>query len=90
MNAYLNLPHQASLVLIQLCKGVIYQDVSPELWRDLLTYQASIHDYFVALGLQVRVDENEGYAFLHQRPADAEDKDGEDAPALPRLVSAAS
>ncbi len=84
MNAYLNLPHQASLVLIQLCKGVIYQDTSPELWRDLLTYQASIHAYFAALGLQVRIDENEGYAFLQQCPALMDEN--EDAPALPRLV----
>lgn len=84
MNAYLSLPHQASLVLIQLFKGVLYQDKSPELWRDLLTYQAAIHDYFAIIGLQVLIDETEGYAFLRQRPEEAEEN--EDAPALPRLV----
>lgn len=84
MNAFLNLSPQVSLVLIQLCKGVLYADKSPELWRDLLTYQASIHDYFAVLGLQVWIDENEGYAFLQQRPAITEAT--EDRPELPRLV----
>ena len=64
MTAYLNLPHQASLVLIQLFKGVLYQDKSPELWRDLLIFQGAIRDYFAVIGLQVLIDETEGYAFL--------------------------
>ena len=70
-------------MLIQLCKGVLYGDKSPELWRDLLTYQASIHDYFAVLGLSVRIDETEGYAFLQQRST-AEESD--ENPELPRLV----
>ena len=63
MNAYLNLPHQASLVLIALFKGVLYQDKNPELWRDLLTYQNAVRDYVAVLGLLVLLDETEGYAF---------------------------
>ncbi len=87
MNAFLSLPHQASLVLIQLFKGVLYQDKSPELWRDLLSYQAAIHDYFAVIGLQVLVDETEGYAFLRQRPEDAQaDDEDEELSTLPRLV----
>jgi hypothetical protein len=84
MTAYLNLPHQASLVLIQLFKGVLYQDKSPELWRDLLIFQGAVRDYFDVIGLQVLIDETEGYAFLRQRP---EATDGETGtPALPPLV----
>jgi hypothetical protein len=84
MTAYLNLPHQASLVLIQLFKGVLYQDKSPELWRDLLIFQGAVRDYFAVIGLQVMIDETEGYAFLRQRP---EATDGETGtPALPPLV----
>lgn len=84
MTAYLNLPHQASLVLIQLFKGVLYQDKSPELWRDLLIFQGAVRDYFDVIGLQVLIDETEGYAFLRQRP---EATDGEaGTPALPPLV----
>jgi len=85
MNAFLNLPRQLSRVLIQLCKGVLYADKTPELWRDLLTWQAGAHDYFAVLGLQVHIDENEGYAFLQQRPAEEEETD-EDSTPLPRLI----
>jgi hypothetical protein len=84
MTAYLNLPHQASLVLIQLFKGVLYQDKSPELWRDLLIFQGAVRDYFAVIGLQVLIDETEGYAFLRQGP---EATDGEaGTPTLPPLV----
>lgn len=84
MNAYLNLPHQASLVLIALFKGVLYQDKNPELWRDLLTYQNAVRDYVAVLGLQVLLDETEGYAFLRQRPEEVVEND--EAAPLPRLV----
>ncbi|TRO78775.1 DUF4194 domain-containing protein [Trichloromonas acetexigens] len=84
MNAYLNLPHQASLVLIALFKGVLYQDKNPELWRDLLTYQNAVRDYVAVLGLLVLLDETEGYAFLRQRPEEAVEDD--EAAPLPRLV----
>lgn len=84
MNAYLNLPHQASLVLIALFKGVLYQDKNPELWRDLLSYQGAVRDYLAVLGLQVLLDETEGYAFLRQRLEEA-GEDDETSP-LPRLV----
>lgn len=83
MTTYLNLPRQASLVLIQLFKGVLYQDKSPELWRDLLTFQGAVRDYFAVVGLQVLIDETEGYAFLRQRP---EEEQSEESPPLPRLV----
>lgn len=84
MNAYLNLPYPVSLVLIALFKGVLYQDKNPELWRDLLTFQNAVRDYVAVIGLQVLLDETEGYAFLRQRPEEAVEDD-ETAP-LPRLV----
>lgn len=84
-----NLQKSASMVLIHLLKGVLYKDKSQELWRDLLTYQAAVRDYFTAIGLQVFIDETEGYAFLQQRQDGADENgaggDGSDT-ALPRLV----
>jgi hypothetical protein len=84
MTAYLNLPRQASLVLIQLFKGVLYQDKSPDLWRDLLIFQGAVRDYFAVIGLQVLIDETEGYAFLRQCPEATDEETG--TPALPPLV----
>lgn len=70
-----------SLPLIALFKGVVYADQSHENWQNLLERQASITDYVAVLGLDLIVDEAEGYAFLRQRPAEAEDTE------LPRLMA---
>jgi hypothetical protein len=69
-----------SPVLITLFKGVLYQDRSPELWQTLLRLQAGVQEHAGIFGLELMLDESEGYAYLRQRtPA-------EDEPELPRLV----
>lgn len=70
---------QISPILITLFKGVLYRDASPALWQGLLALQARVRDYVAALGLELTLDEAEGYAYLRQKPQ-AEDE------ALPRLV----
>lgn len=69
---------------VGLLKGVLYQDASPRVWNDLLGLQARVRDYFAVLGLELVLDEAEGYAFLRSRPGDGQD-DGE-TPAIPRLI----
>jgi hypothetical protein len=72
--------HASSLsaVLITLFKGVLYQDQRPELWQALLQLQAKVRDHAAVFGLELVLDEAEGYAYLRQRPAD----DGEEVPRL--------
>jgi hypothetical protein len=71
---------ELSLLAIQLLKGVLYQE--SELWQALLSLQARVRDYVAVLGLELVLDEAEGYAFLRARPEE------EDAGAkLPRLVA---
>jgi hypothetical protein len=76
-----------SLAVIQLMKGVVYRDTHERAWRHLLQLQPQVRDYVAVLGLQVVVDEAEGYAFCRQRPPD-EARDGNAAPEnlLPRLI----
>ncbi len=69
-----------SLALIHLFKGVIYRDSDVRLWESLLDLQGPIRDYVSQLGLDLVLDEAEGYAYLRQRPADDEGTE------LPRLV----
>ena len=73
-----------STLLITLLKGVIYHDGDERLWGWLLTLQASVRDYVSTLGLELVLDEAEGYAFLKSRPEPAAE---EAAPKLPRLVA---
>lgn len=68
-----------SPVLITLFKGVLYQDQSPDLWRSLLELQGRVRDHAGVFGLELMLDEAEGFAYLRQRSADDETE-------LPKLV----
>lgn len=76
-------PHELSSVVVPLLKGVLYQEDNPGLWGSLLNLQASVRDYVAVLGLDLMLDEAEGYAFLRSRQD--EDEDGQAA--MPRLVA---
>ena len=71
-----------SLAVTQLMKGVIYRDTHDRAWRSLLELQPQARDYVDVLGLQVIIDDAEGYAFLRQRPVDPEEPDPR-----PRLIA---
>ena len=71
-----------SLAVTQLMKGVVYRDTHPA-WQHLLELQPQARDHVAVLGLQIVIDEAEGYAFLRQRP---EDDMGDDERKLPRLI----
>lgn len=70
-----------SLAVTQLMKGVVYRDTHDRAWLSLLELQPQARDYVDVLGLQVVIDEAEGYAFLRQRSADPDEADP-----LPRLI----
>lgn len=69
-----------SPVLITLMKGVTYRDEDPTTWQSLMAFSARVREYFAVLGLDLVLDEAEGYAYLRQRDV----AEGEDE--LPRLV----
>ncbi|HIJ87966.1 MAG TPA: DUF4194 domain-containing protein [Desulfuromonadales bacterium] len=74
--------HNLSLLVIPLLKGVVYQENDAAQWSGLLNLQARVRDYVGVLGLDLVLDEAEGYAFLRSRAEVAD----EAAPKLPRLV----
>ena len=65
-------------VVIKLLQDVLYDEESSA-WSDLLTFQIPVRDYFAKIGLQLHLDEREGFAFLKQQADD-------DEQTLPRLV----
>lgn len=69
--------------LIALFRGVLYADAQPRNWQLLIRLQARVRDHVGVLGLELMLDESEGYAYLRQRPRD--DEGEADAP--PRLVA---
>ncbi len=75
--------NELSAILVQLLKGVVYEDRHAKLWYSLLQLQAAVRDYFRVLGLELYLDEAEGYAFLKQY---APDDDNSDQLSVPRLI----
>ncbi|MBX5476571.1 MAG: DUF4194 domain-containing protein [Clostridia bacterium] len=69
-----------SPVLIALFRGVLYRDEQPALWASLLRFEAQVRDHVAPFGLELILNEAEGYAYLRQRDV----LEGEEAP--PRLV----
>ncbi|MEB4590945.1 DUF4194 domain-containing protein [Candidatus Thiothrix sp. Deng01] len=76
-----NTDNALSALLIQLLKGVLYEEQHARLWPDLLRLQAAVRDYCRVIGLELYIDEAEGYAFLRQQEPEAEE-DTE----IPRLI----
>lgn len=72
-----------STLVILLFKGVIYQETDTGVWSSLRTLQSRVRDYVNVLGLELVMDEAEGYAFLRSRPETEEDSRQQ----LPRLVA---
>lgn len=70
-----------SAVVIALCKGMIDREADSQLWQWLLNIQVAVSEYVETLGLELILDEAEGYAFLRAREYGVEDDK------LPRLIA---
>lgn len=72
--------HALSVILVALMKGIVDRESDPALWQSLSGLQARVRDYVAVIGLDLVIDDAEGFAYLRQRPAP------EGAPEVPRLV----
>lgn len=72
--------HQISSAIIRLMNGVVYRETHEEAWRTLDRHAGAVRDHFAEIGVDVIVDDIEGYAYLRS----SEPVEGEDP--LPRLV----
>jgi len=74
---------ELSAVLIPLLKSVSYRADDAAHWSALLQLQGRVRDHVAVLGLELMIDEAEGYAFLRSRTV----PDDDPAAKLPRLVA---
>lgn len=72
--------HAVAGAIIRLMQGVIYRESDEDTWLTLERAGAAVSDHFAAIGVDVVIDRDEGYAFLRSRPT----VEGDDP--LPRLV----
>lgn len=71
-----------SPVIIHLLKGILFRNQHPQLWNDLLELQSQVLDYVKVIGLELEIDDVEGYAWLTQTLPDEDEKEP-----LPRLIA---
>lgn len=67
-------------VIIKLLQGPVYAD-DKNIWRELLTWQSAIQEYFGKIGMELIITEQEGFARVMQPEADEFDENP-----LPRLM----
>lgn len=82
-----------SAVAIKLLRGPLYRrQEKKETWDSLLTYKASLDEYFGVLGLRVFLENIDGYAFLEEigerldEGMEDEEAEAPEKSSLPRLV----
>ena len=74
-------------VIVVLFKGVLYADTDPQRWSQLLSLQNQVRDYVRIIGLELNLDEAEGYAFLRSRNPEQEGEEPVAGQELPRLIA---
>lgn len=73
-----------STLAVTLLKGVIYREEDERLWTALLNLQMRVREFMAVLGLELVLDEAEGYAFLNSR---SDRTEVDPASEIPRLVA---
>jgi hypothetical protein len=67
-------------VIIKLLQGPVYAD-EKLVWRDLQSWQTAIRDYFAKIGIELLINEVDGFARIMQPEAEEHDENP-----LPRLM----
>lgn len=70
-----------SLPLVSLLRGLVHREADEGLWQRLVAVQAEIREYVAVIGLELVLDEAEGFAWLRSAPR----SEGEEQ--LPRLMA---
>lgn len=69
-----------AVAVITLMRGVVYRETHEDAWEHVTRHSAAVRDHFETIGVEVVVDDGEGYAYLRSQ----DEVDG--AAPLPRLV----
>lgn len=74
-------------VIIKLLKDAIYHDRDKDGWEKLLLYRTTIEEYFEKIGVNLYLNETDGFAYLFQNRSSEDDGEVDDkAPKLTRAM----
>lgn len=68
-------------IIVRLFQTVIY-DEDRKTWQNLITYQRPIRDYFATIGVELHLNEQDGFAFISQ----PDEMEGQKVPRLVRRI----
>lgn len=54
--------HAIAAAIVRLMRGVVYRETDEESWAALGRHGAAVRDHFATIGVDVVVDDAEGYA----------------------------
>jgi hypothetical protein len=69
-----------SRAVVALMKSLVNKNRDPEVWKTLTEQRSQIDDYVGKIGLEVILDDVDGYAYLKQRDYHSEDEE------IPRII----
>lgn len=72
-------PDPLTVAAVALMRGVVDRESAERVWIEVVRLQHRLRDHVAVLGLDLVIDESEGYAYLRSRPEDP------DLP-VPRLI----
>ncbi|MGO1315614.1 MAG: DUF4194 domain-containing protein [Cellulomonadaceae bacterium] len=72
--------HAIAVTIIRLMRGVVYREIDEDTWTVLSRQNAAVRDHFATIGVDVVLDDIEGYAYLRSQ------EESDDEEPLPRLV----
>lgn len=82
----MNVPSPAKAAIIKLLQGPVYRDRDESNWQAIGQHETLVRDYLAVIGLDLHLDESDGFAFLRQAASD-EPEGGEAEPTeLPKLI----
>ncbi len=73
--------NELSIALISLLRGVVYRDSDTAKWQALTKRKNRVQDYLSVLGLELKLFEEDGFAYLSNQTELAEQDD------IPRLIN---
>lgn len=73
--------HAIATAIIDLMRGVVYRETQEAVWAALDRHGPAVRDHFDSIGIDVVIDDVEGYAYLRSQSDDENDSEP-----LPRLV----
>lgn len=68
-------------IIVKLFQSVLYSD-DRKAWQELLSFQHQIRNYFATIGVELHLNEQDGYAYLHQ----PDEVEGQKVPRLMRRM----